>query len=365
MAEQRTTTRRRVLEAVGTAGVAGLAGCLSGADEGGGGPSRSTGGDGAVDGTGGGRGSSEGGTAGADSVTVFHAGSLAPPFSDVETRFEERFSAPVNREAKGSVGSTKKVTEQGRSAGVLGVSDFRLLRDVLLPEFGDWYAVFATNALTIAYTDDSTGADEMGPDSWWEVLTRDDVMFAHSDPAVDPSGYRSVMAMQLGAIEFRGERLFDEATAGELREKALVPTGTETELFGQLRSGKLDYAWQYRSAEASRDVNTVDLQPAVDLSETSAEYAEHYAKAAVEAGGTTYTGAPIAYGVTVPSGAAAPGLGAKWVEFLLSNPGRRVLDENGFAPVEPAVVPASAERAVPESVLSHAEARDALGPLGL
>ncbi|MFC5971905.1 substrate-binding domain-containing protein [Halomarina salina] len=360
MREQRTATRRRVLEAAGTVGlasVAGLAGCLGGAA-----PQGET--ESLASGAGTGSDSTSG-RGGRDSLTVFHAGSLSPPFSAVEDAFEAERGVAVDREPKGSVGSTKKVTEQGRSADVLGVSDYRLLRDVLVPEFGDWYAIFATNALTIAYTDDSTGADEIGPDNWWEVLARDDVTFAHSDPAVDPNGYRSVMAMQLGAVEFRGERLFDESTSKALREKALVPTGTETELFGQLRSGKLDYAWQYQSAEASRDVNTVDLQPAVDLSEASAEYADHYANAAVEAGGTTYTGAPIAYGVAVPGTAEAPDLGREWVEFLVSEPGREILAENGFSPVAPAVVPSSVEGAVPENVLAHAEARETLGPLRL
>ena len=348
-----------MLEAAGTAGlagVAGLAGCLGGAA-----PQDGTGRPDGGTGTGSDTTSERGGA----SMTVFHAGSLSPPFSAVEATFEDERGVSVNREPKGSVGSTKKVTEQGRAADVLGVSDFRLLRDLLLPKFGDWYAIVATNALTIAYTDDSTGADAIGPNNWWEVLARDDVTFAHSDPAVDPNGYRSVMAMQLGAVEFRGERLFDESTSETLREKALVPTGTETELFGQLGSGKLDYAWQYRSAEASRDVNTVDLQPEVDLSEATAEYADHYAKASVEAGGTTYTGAPIAYGVAVPSVAESPGLGREWVEFLASTPGRETLTDNGFAPAEPAVVPASSEGAVPENVRSHADTRETLGSLRL
>ncbi|MFC6726022.1 extracellular solute-binding protein, partial [Halobium palmae] len=324
--------------------------------------------------TGGGEGTTEGETTtgsettGSDAsgeLTVFHAGSLAPPFEAAETQFEEELDAQVNREAKGSVGSTKKITEEGRKADVLGVSDFRLLRDMLLPDYGNWYSVFATNAMTITYTDQSTGADEVGPDNWWEVLARDDVTFAHSDPAVDPNGYRSVMTMQLGAIEFEGETLFDESTSQTLIDKAQIPSGTETELLAQLQTGKLDYAWQYQSAGATRDVQTIDLQPAVDLSKATQKYADHYAKAEVEAGGTTYTGAPIAYGLTVPSVAPNPELGAKWVEYMVTEPGKEILTDSGFEPVSPAVVPESTEGEVPERVMSHAEARSSLGPLEL
>lgn len=346
MVEQRAAgrrSRRSVLRATGAIGLAGLSGCVGG--DGGGG--------------------SDDGDGLAGTLTVFHAGSLAPPFSAAESAIEADRDVQVNREAKGSVGSTKKITEQRRSADVLGVSDYRLIRDLLLPDFGSWYAIFATNAMTIVYTPDSTGADEIGPGNWWEVLTREDVRFAHSDPAVDPNGYRTEMSMQLGAVEFDGETLYDRATADALVEQSIVPSGTETDLIGQLQSGALDYAWNYQSAGASYDVETVDLQPHVDLSRATPAYAAHYANTEVEAGGNTYTGAPIAYGITVPGVAENPDAGAAWVEYMATEPGRGILGENGFEPVSPAVVPATAEAAVPDRVMATAEARESLGPLSL
>ena len=298
-------------------------------------------------------------------MTVFHAGSLAPPFTAAEEELEVEADVQINREAKGSVGSTKKITEQGRSADVLGVSDYRLIRDMVLPDFGAWYAIFATNAMTITYTDGSTGADEIGPDNWWEVLARDDVKFAHSDPAVDPNGYRTEMTMQLGAVAFEGETLYDQSTVDALIEQSIIPSGTETDLIGQLQSGALDYAWNYQSAGASYDVQTIDLQASVDLSQATAKYAEHYAEAEVEAGGNTYTGAPIAYGIAVPSVAENPEAGAAWVEHMITESGRGIMSDNGFEPVTPAVVPASAEGEVTANVMAHAEAKSSLGPLSL
>ncbi|WP_254536224.1 extracellular solute-binding protein [Halomarina litorea] len=379
MSEQRWTTRRRLLKGVGVAGVAGLAGCLGGdgGGNGSGGSNETTDGSGGNEtttmggdnGSGNGSGGNESqGTAEgdlADSMTVFHAGSLAPPFSTAEPKFEQKYGVQVNREAKGSVGSTKKITEQGRKASVLGVSDFRLLRDMLMPEFGNWYAIFATNAMTIAYTDQSTGSEDIGQDNWWEVLLRDDVSVAHSDPAVDPNGYRSVMTMQLGAIPFQGEQLYDEQTSQNLIEKAQVTSGTETELLAQLQTGSLDYAFEYQSAGATHDVQTVDFQPSVDLSKATQEYAQHYSKAEVQAGGTTFTGAPIAYGITVPSVAPAPGLGARWVEYMITGPGEQILKDSGFEVVQPAVVPQEAKEQVPSRVMENAEARQSLGPLEL
>ncbi|MFB6166611.1 MAG: extracellular solute-binding protein [Haloarculaceae archaeon] len=336
-------SRRGYLAGAVGAGVALLAGCSQGNDDNGGG----------------------GGGGGADSMTIFHAGSLSATFEDAQSKFEDENGVTVKREAAGSVSSMKKITNQGRKADVLGVSDFRLLRDDFLPDYANWYSVFTTNAMAIAYTKDSTGADEIGTDNWWEILARDDVTFAHSDPAADPNGYRSEMAMQLGKTPFEGERLYDDSTYQTLTDKAKVPTGTETDLIAQLHSGKLDYAWEYKSAGASHDVEVLDLQPAVDLSKATSKYADHYAKAEVHAGDNKYTGAPIAYGITVPSNAEHPDLGAKWVEFMVSAEGRSIVKDNGLQPVNPAIVPQAHKGKVPGGVMSHAEAKSALGPIQL
>ena len=376
-------SRRDVLKVAGVAGVAALAGCTGGGSSGGGGGSGSGNGtSGASGGSGGGSNGSEGNASGgtasgggnasgggqaqmADEITMFHAGSLAPPMEAAAAQFEEQTGIQVNREAEGSVASTQKITQQGRTADVLGVSDYRLIRDMVIPEFGDWYAIFATNAMTIAYTQDSAGASEIGPDNWWEILARDDVRFAHSDPAADPNGYRSVMSMQLGTMEFQGTTLYGQDTYNTLREKEIVPTGTESALIGQLQSGALDYAWEYQSVKATEDVQTVDLQPWVDLSRATPEFARFYANAEVQAGGETYTGAPIAYGITVPDVAEAPRAGAQFVAFVTSDTGDKIMKNAGFSPVSPAVVPQSARNAVPKPVMQNAEPRQSLGPLEL
>lgn len=320
--------------------------------------------------TGGSAGSEGGGssttTESSDEMTIFHAGSLAAPFEMIEPEFEQATGIQVYREAKGSVASTRKITTAPhRAADVLGVSDFRLIRDRVLPEYASWYTIFATNAMTIAYTEDSKYASEFGRDTWYDVISRDDVSVAHSDPAVDPNGYRALMAMQLGAIELDGQRLYSKEHARTMIENNIVPAGTESALISQLHSGKLDYAWQYQSAGATHDVKTVDLQKHVDLSVANTKYATHYAKASVEAGGTTYVGAPIAYGMTVPNTGHNPENGARWIEYIVGGRGEELLSDAGFQPVSPAVVPKRTEQAVPSNVMEYASAQQRLGPLEL
>ncbi|QLC33148.1 substrate-binding domain-containing protein [Halarchaeum sp. CBA1220] len=357
MSEQRS--RRAFLAAVGAVGLAGLAGC-------GGTGGDATGGASGAEVSSTGASSTERAASGAaDALTVFHAGSLGAAFDDLEAAYTAAHDVSVTQESGGSVRSTKKVTQPPhRSADVLAVADYRLLRDGLLPEYGDWYALFATNAMTVAYTDESAYADAFTPENWWNVLARDDVAVGHSDPAVDPNGYRALMSMALGATPFEGEALYDDATAEAMRENATVPASDEVDLLSQLHSGKLDYAWSYRSFGASHDVRTIDLQPEVDLSRATEAYAEHYATVSVDAGDTTYTGGPIAYGISVPSTAAHSARGADYVAFALGE-GARVLRENGFDVLDTAVVPAAHADAVPEPVAAHAEARESLGPLAL
>ncbi|MFB6184885.1 MAG: extracellular solute-binding protein [Haloarculaceae archaeon] len=364
----RGKSRRAFLKAGGVAGAVALAGC-----SGGGGGSETTTESGGDTTTESGGATTEQPTTEsetttssmADSMTIFHAGSLTAPFKDAETKFQDKYGVQVNQEAKGSVGSTKKITEQGRKADILAVSDYTLLRDMLLPKYGDWYAIFATNAMTLAYTDQSTGADEIGPDNWWKILSRDDVSVSHSDPNVDPNGYRSILTMKLGAVSFDGSALYDQSTAKAMIDNAKVAASTETTMIGQLKAGKLDYAWEYQSAGASHDVQTVDLQPSVDLSKATSKYADHYAKAQVETENGTITGAPIAYGITVPGVAEAPKLGAKWVNYMITEPGQQILTDNGFAPVAPAVVPKATSSSIPDAVLQNASPKESLGPLKL
>ena len=341
-------SRRSFIATGAVAGIVGIAGCSRGSGDSG------DSGDTAA-----------GGATLSDSMTVFHAGSLAPPFGEAEPQFEEEYGVDVTREAQGSVASTQKITQQGRSADVLGTSDFRLIRNRVLPAFGGWYAIFTTNSMAIQYREDSPGADDITTDNWWDVLTRDDVTIGHADPAVDPGGYRAVMTQQLGAEGFRGERLYDDATYQKLRENSVAPTGTETNLEAQLESGELDYVFYYQSIAANSGLPYIDLQPEVDLSQATTEYAEHYAKAEVETDSGTFTGAPIAYGITAPSVAEAPARGAQWVEYFATAPGRAALKDLGLVPVDPVVVPSGSAGAVPDRVMEVASAQETLGPLEL
>lgn len=297
-------------------------------------------------------------------VTVFHAGSLSAGFEDAAAAFERETGRPVRREALGSVGSVRKVTELDRSAELLAVSDYRLLRDLVVPTHADWYGVFATNAMALIYTDESHHADRLS-NEWPVVLADPDTRVTHSDPAVDPNGYRAVMATRLGAESFDGERLYAPSRAERIESSMFVGADTEVTLLSKLSAGEVDYAWGYASTAAAHDeVRVHRLGPHVNLARASPAYARHYGSVRVASGDRTVRGAPIAYGLCVPASATDPAAGTRLARFLTVGSGREAISRNGLRPMDP-VVPARTESRVPDRLRDHVTARERIGPLEL
>jgi len=280
--------------------------------------------------------------ANAEPLVILHAGSLTVPLNRLMSAFQEshpgvRFAA----EGSGSRTVARKVSELGRLADIVMSADYTVIDELLIPEFADWNIEFARNTMVIAYTDRSAYADEIRPDNWYEVLIRPGVIYGHSDPDVDPCGYRTLMVWQLAEKHYQipglYQKLVDHCPPGNVRPKSV-------ELIALLQSGDMDYAFEYRSVAVQHGLKFVELPDEIDLSR--AEYADFYAEAKVpisgEAPGTTITkiGKPIIYGMTIPKHAPHPALAAEFVAFVIGPPGQRILSELG----QPPIVPAVAER---------------------
>ena len=131
-------------------------------------------------------------------LVVFNAGSLAKPFSDLFKAFRVRHPDVVPaQENSGSLEAARKLTDLGKIPDVIGVADYGIIPKLLIPKHASWYATFARNSMVLVYTDQSVGAKEINRRNWWQVLLRPDVRAGHSDPALDPNGYRTLMVFQL------------------------------------------------------------------------------------------------------------------------------------------------------------------------
>ena len=301
-------------------------------------------------------------------LIALHAGSLSVPFDKLADEFEEQNpGVTMVTEAAGSRTTIRKVTELGKPCDIIGSADYLAIEELMFPEFADWYISFATNEMVIAHRDDAPFADDIksGERTWYDVLVNEDVTYGHSDPDVDPCGYRSLMVCQLAQRYYYDEAsefgLTPDANAANLYD-ALIPipeSGTEmdrgraggdwgeivkpkeTDLLYLLGSGDLDYAFEYRSVATQHGLDFVELPDRIDLS--SLDYEEFYATAEVEVTGrepgttTTLTGAPIVYGVTIPKNAPHPERAIDFLELMLGLQGQAIIESCGQSPIVPAI----------------------------
>jgi len=271
-------------------------------------------------------------------LPIYHAGSLTIPFAQISEEFNELHpDVEIFMEAAGSQTTIRKVTELHKECGVIGSSDYTIIPQLMFPDYADWYIIFATNQMCLAYTDKSRLGDEINEDNWYEILQREGIKYGRGDPDHDPCGYRTLMVWQLAENHYSTPGLYDKLYAAEgdmMRPKS-------EDLIALLESGDLDYAFEYSSVAAQHNLNYVVLPPEINLSDEN--FRDFYATAQVEISGKEpgetiiQTGAPIVYGVTIPNNFPNPELAIAWIDFLLSPDGMAIMEANGQPPVIPAI----------------------------
>ncbi len=310
-------------------------------------------------------------------LKAFHAGSLTGPLEEVEARFEADYpNVDVQLEPAGSVQCVQKVTEIGELADVVASADYSLIPNIMMPNYADWYIVFAKNEMTLAYSETSRYADEINEENWYEILQRPDVKWGFSNPNLDPCGYRTPMVIQLAEAEYGDDSLFESLvsdycgiTVSEVDGVYIIDSSMEdlapdtdkisirdksVELISLVESGGLDYAFEYSSVAKQHGMMYLDLPASIDLSELA--YADTYSTVKVKKISGTSTGKPIVYGVTVPSNAFHPEYGALFIQYMIDDTGDSVFTELGQPPINPAMV--DNLDAAPESLIPFISEQD-------
>ncbi len=288
--------------------------------------------------------------AGEQQLIIFHAGSLTVPIKKLTEAFAQQHpGVTFETEASGSRAAARKISELGREADVMLSADYTVIDTLLIPDFASWNVRFARNTMVIVYTDHSKYADEITPDNWYDVLTRDGVVYGHSDPNADPCGYRTLLVWQLAEKYYQvpglSRQLSDHCPPENVRPKAV-------ELLALLESGDMDYAFEYQSVAVQHGLKFIPLPDEINLSQVA--QADFYKQAQVEINGsepgTTVTkhGAPIVYGVTIPKNAPHPALAESFVAFLLGPDGQAIMQAAGQPPLVPPV--ANDKNALPASL---------------
>ncbi len=272
-----------------------------------------------------------------EKLVVFHAGSLSVPMRQVADAFgEENPGVEIVLEAAGSRTCARKITDLGRDCDVMASADYTVIDELLIPDHAAWNIKFAANEMAVVYRESSRMAERIGSDNWYEILLRDDISFGRSDPDSDPCGYRTVLTAKLAEIHYGVEGLAERLLGKDteyIRPK-------ETDLLALLEANAIDYIFLYRSVAKQHGLEYLLLPDEINLKRP--ELADRYAAVSVEVSGRepgthiTKRGAPMVYGVTIPSNAPNPELALRFVAFLLDgSKGLEIMERNG----QPALVP--------------------------
>jgi molybdate/tungstate transport system substrate-binding protein len=276
-----------------------------------------------------------------EKIVIFHAGSLAVPLAQIEKRFEAANPGiDIQREAGGSTKMARMISELNKPADIMASADYKVIDKTLIPEKADWNIRFASNQLVLCYTDNSRYAGEVNDQNWHEILGRRGVVWGHSDPNLDPCGYRSLMVIQLAEKYYNRPGLYDRLIANR-PQKNVRPKSVE--LVSLLKTGNMDYAWEYLSVAVQHELKYIKLDDHINLG--NYRYDDYYRQATVKVTGKkpgtwiTQIGQSCTYGITLIKDGPNPSGAIKFLEFMLAaDGGLKVLADMGQPPFDPARV---------------------------
>ncbi|MBN1381477.1 MAG: tungstate ABC transporter substrate-binding protein WtpA [Deltaproteobacteria bacterium] len=287
-------------------------------------------------------------------LIIFHAGSLSIPFETMEKAFEAKYpQVDVLREAAGSQQCARKVSDLKKPCDLVASADYKVIDKLLIPAYADWNVRFASNQLVLCYTDKSKFADAVNEKNWYEILQKKGVVWGHSDPNLDPCGYRSLMVLQLAERYYKIPGLYDAMIASRPKENVRPKS---VELISLLQTGNMDYAWEYLSVAVQHNLRYITLPDEINLG--NYKFDDLYEQAIVKVTGKKpgtfmdIKGQSCTYGVTMIKNAPNEEAAVAFMAYLLDpKGGLKVLSDMGQPPFIPGRVPTAAIKASLPSTL--------------
>jgi molybdate/tungstate transport system substrate-binding protein len=253
--------------------------------------------------------------------------------------------------------------------------------DVKIPgteqAYANWFITMASNHLGIAYRPESKYAQEITPDNWYEILSREDVRVGMADPRFDAVGYRMLMVFALAGDVYGNEDIFFDFLHGQFKnpirlvdldniqmirvpeiletskDSHILLRGASIQLISLLEAGEIDYAFEYESVIHQNGFELLELPDTLNLGE--ADLNDFYGQASVQMDfqrfasvNPVFRGEQIKYGITIPTNAPDPSAAALYIQFLFSPEGQAIMQQNAH----PLIIPVQVDHAenLPESL---------------
>ena len=259
-------------------------------------------------------------------ILVMNAASMTLPVRAALDSFKAATGIGYQQEPGASLEIARRFTDLHRSADVVLLADPDVFPKLLMPAYARWYAVFARNRIVLAYTPRSRNATGIDGDNWRARILGRGVEVGRANPNTDPSGYRTLLTMQLAEVFYHEPGLYDRLLASA-PERNVRPR--EADQVALLQTHQLDFIWTYQNLAENAKLPFVRLPDEIDLGEPadSAFYARASTRVIGSRPGDTLTmrGAPILFALTIPSNAEHAADAERFVAFLFSERGRRIL----------------------------------------
>ena len=295
-------------------------------------------------------------------VIIFNAGSLTMPLAQMEKDFEAQHpGVDVLREAAGSQQCCRKITDLAKPCDIMASADYKVIDKLLVPAYAAWNIRFATNQLVLCYTDKSRHAKEVNARNWHEILGRKGVVWGHSDPNLDPCGYRALMVLQLAEKYYHIPGLYAKTLPNRPQQNVRPKS---VELVSLLQTGNMDYAWEYLSVAVQHGLKYISLPDEINLG--NYQFDEFYSQASVQVTGKqpgtfiAMTGGSVTYGVTLLNNAPNREAAVAFLKYMLEpQGGLKILKDQGQPPFIPVRVPTQAMKAsLPKSLQGLVEVKE-------
>jgi molybdate/tungstate transport system substrate-binding protein len=264
-------------------------------------------------------------------LTVFYAAGLNTAMDQAFKEFKKIHpKTEITGESSGTLMAIRKITELKKQADIIFVADALSIKNMLVPEYADWYVSFYKDRVVLAHTDKSKYTNEIDARNWYKILARPDVRFGYANPNLAPIGYRTLMTWQLADL-FYIEKLNNKSIYETLKEKCpkehIMPDVAE--MLHILESLFLDYGFVYESTAKQHNLKYIQLPEQIDLG--SEEYADLYKQASVEVTSSktgkteTIKGSPVTFAFTIMKDSPNYTAALEFAKFFLGPQGQKIL----------------------------------------
>src|SRR5580658_8336680 len=296
-------------------------------------------------------------------LIIYRAGSLTRAFQPLEAAFTCQTGIQVKDHAMGSVDAGRQITAGGQASDLYAPADYLDIDLFMKPAgYANFDIVFAHGRMVLAYSASGLAAKKLPPITeaggqkvaakWYEILTMPGVAIGGGNPFLDPGAYRAPMIFQLAEAYYKVPNLYNNML------EHLVSSGQGAAL-GKQYDFQFSYEHNARAtATTNPDYHYVDLPDEINMSDPAKDaYYKQHAVVVLPGLGTSRSartievpGTHVAWGITLMNDAPNKENAIKFLQMLLSPAGTASLNENGPAPVSPALVTAADGQKRPESL---------------